>query len=154
MVELVMRVSLLLLLAVLTASAKSINPAVKRIVDAVSEERIAAIEKKLESFETRNIYSDTDNPKGGIGAARRWIFEQFQRYSPRLQVSFDSSKVKKQKRVFREPEVVNVVAVLPGSINGERMVMRAWYRLYVDTPRPKRVIEVPKFMEVLSKCAT
>ncbi len=42
MVELAMRVSLLLLLPVLTASAKSINPAVKRIVDAVSEERIAA----------------------------------------------------------------------------------------------------------------
>jgi hypothetical protein len=88
MVELAMRVSLLLLLTVLTASAKSINPAVKRIVDAVSEERIAAIEKKLESFETRNIYSDPDHPTRGIGAARRWIFEQSQGYSPRIQVSF------------------------------------------------------------------
>ena len=125
MVELVMRVSLLLLLTVLTASAKSINPAVKRIVDAVSEERIAAIEKKLESFETRNIYSDPDNPKRGIGAARRWIFEQFQSYSPRLQVSFDSYKVKKQKRVFRDVEIVNVVAVLPGIWNKERQFILA-----------------------------
>ena len=57
-----MRVSLLLALTALTASAKSINPAVKRIVDAVSEERNAAIEKKLESFETRNIFSDPDHP--------------------------------------------------------------------------------------------
>src|SRR5580700_968042 len=93
MVGIPMRVSLLLLLTVLTLPAKSINPAVKRIVDAVSEERIAAIEKKLESFQTRNIYSDPDHPTRGIGAARRWIFEQFQSYSPRLQVSFDSYKV-------------------------------------------------------------
>src|SRR6266849_7359637 len=106
MVELIMRVSLLLLIPVLTASAKNINPAVKRIVDAVSEERIAAIEQKLESFETRDIFSDPDHPKRGIGAARRWIFEQFKSYSPRLQVSFDSYKVKKQKRVFRDVEVV------------------------------------------------
>jgi hypothetical protein len=120
-----MRVSLLLLLVVLTASAKSVNPAVKRIVDAVSEERIAAIEKKLESFETRNIYSDPDHPQRGIGAARRWIFEQFQSYSPRLQVSFDSYKVKKQKRVFRDVEVVNVVAMLPGVRNKERQFIVA-----------------------------
>ena len=32
------------------------------IVDAVSEERIAAIEKKLESFETRNIFSESGPP--------------------------------------------------------------------------------------------
>jgi hypothetical protein len=57
-----MRVSPLLALTALTASAKSINPAVKRIVDAVSEERMAAIEKKLESFETRNVFSDPDHP--------------------------------------------------------------------------------------------
>ena len=63
MVELVMRVSLLLLLTVLTAPAKSINPAVKRIVNAVSEERIAAIEKKLESFETRSILFRSGQPQ-------------------------------------------------------------------------------------------
>src|ERR1700730_4105257 len=120
-----MQVSLLLLLMVLAAQVKTINPAVKRIVDAVSEDHIAAIEKKLERFETRNIYSDPDNPKLGIGAARRWIFEQFQSYSPRLQVSFDSYKVKKQKRVFRDVEIVNVVAVLPGALNPERQFIVA-----------------------------
>jgi hypothetical protein len=57
-----MRVSLLLALTALTASAKSINPAVKRIVDVVSEGRIANIEKKLESFETRNIFSESGPP--------------------------------------------------------------------------------------------
>ena len=102
---------------------KSINPAVKRIVDGVSEERIAAIEKKLESFGTRNIFSETDDPARGIGAARRWIFEQFQSYSPKLQVSFDTYKVKKYKRVFRDVELMNVVAVLRGSLHSERQFL-------------------------------
>ena len=134
-----MRVSLLLLLTVLEVSAKSVNPAVKRIVDAISEERIAAIEKKLESFETRDIYSDADHPARGIGAARRWIFEQFQSYNPRLQVSFDSYRVKKQKRVFRDVEIVNVVAVLPGTLNRERQILVAGHydSLHlVRKPRP------------------
>src|SRR5262249_2182128 len=103
--------------------AATINPAVKRIVDAISEERIAAIEKKLESFETRNIFSEPDHPARGIGAARRWIYEQFKSFSPRLQVSFDSYKVKRQKRVFRDVEVVNVIAVLPGSLHKDRQFL-------------------------------
>jgi hypothetical protein len=40
---------------------------VKRIVDAVPEERIAAIEKKLENFETSNIVSDPDHPPARLG---------------------------------------------------------------------------------------
>ncbi len=99
---------------------KSINPAIKRIVDGVSEERIAAIEKKLESFGTRNIFSGTDDPARGIGAARRWIFEQFQSYSPKLQVSFDTYQVKAHKRVFRDVELRNIVAVLRGSLHPDR----------------------------------
>jgi len=61
-----MRVSLLLLLPVLTASAKSINPAVKRIVDAVSKERIATLEKKLDKDGNESLvsaYADTPRPK-------------------------------------------------------------------------------------------
>jgi len=99
---------------------KSINPVVKKIVDSVSEERIAEILKKLESFETRNTFSDPNHPTRGIGAARRWIYEQMKSYSPRLQVSFDSYRLKKQGRIPRDVELVNVVAVLPGSLNKER----------------------------------
>jgi hypothetical protein len=115
-----MRGSLLFLVTSVAATAGTINPAVQRIVDGISAERIAMIEKKLESFGTRNIFSETDSPTRGIGAARRWIFDQLKSYSPRLEVTFDSYKVKKQKRVFRDVELVNVVAVLPGASNKER----------------------------------
>ena len=102
------------------AEMKPINPAVKKIVDSISEERIAGILKKLESFGTRNIFSENEGPTRGVGAARRWIFEQFQSYSPRLQVRFDSYRVKKRGRLSDNVELHNVVAVLPGKLNPER----------------------------------
>jgi hypothetical protein len=100
---------------------KSVNPTVQKIVDSVSQERIAEILKKLESFQTRGLFSEQDNPTRGIGAARRWISDQFKGYSPRLQVSFDSYRVKKGKgRLIQDFELHNVVAVLPGKLNPER----------------------------------
>src|SRR5438105_1026599 len=110
----------LALAAGLSAQMKSINPTVKKIVDSVSQERITEILKKLESFETRDIFSEDDHPTRGVGAARRWIFDQFKSYSPRLEVRFDSYRVKKKGRIFRDVEIHNVVAVLPGKINPER----------------------------------
>jgi hypothetical protein len=102
---------------------KSINPAVKQIVDSVSEEHIAATLKKLESFETRNLFSEDDNPTRGIGAARRWIYDQFKSYSSRLQVRYDSYRVKQAGRIFRDVELHNVVAVLPGTLHPERHIL-------------------------------
>ncbi|MBV8070328.1 MAG: M28 family peptidase [Acidobacteriaceae bacterium] len=101
----------------------SLNPQVEAIVSQVSAERIAALEKKLGSFGTRNIYSATDDSEHGIGAAREWIASQFRSYSPRLQVSFDKHKLAKQGRAFRDVEIWNVVAVLPGTGEPERQVL-------------------------------
>src|SRR6266852_4293157 len=119
-----MRVSVPLLALSIAASAyaqyKTVNPAVKKVVESVSEERISEILKKLEGFETRNIFSEDDSPTRGIGAARRWIADQFKSYSPRLEVRYDSYKVKKKGRIFQDVEIHNVVAVLPGKLNPER----------------------------------
>src|SRR5690242_2947285 len=84
---------------------ESLNPQVSTIVSAISGDRIAAIQKKLESFGTRNIYSSQDDPQHGIGAARRWIREQFQSYSPKLQVSFDEHGIKAYGRVYKDVRV-------------------------------------------------
>jgi hypothetical protein len=103
------------------AQMKSVNPTVQKIVDSVSQERITEILKKLESFQTRGLFSDQDNPTRGIGAARKWIFDQFKSYSPRLQVSFDSYRVKKGKgRLIQDVDLHNVLAILPGKLNPER----------------------------------
>jgi hypothetical protein len=93
------------------------------MVDKISEEKIAEILKKLESFGTRHVLSTQDNPTRGVGAARKWIFEQFKSYSPRLEVSFDQHHVKGSARAPQEYELYNVVAVLPGTVNKDQQIL-------------------------------
>ncbi|HMD48222.1 MAG TPA: M28 family peptidase [Bryobacteraceae bacterium] len=133
-----LKLPLLAAMAAVCASAqyKAVNPTVKKIVDEVSEERVTAIMKKLESFETRNIFSPEDDPEHGVGAARRWIFQQLQSYSPRLQVRFDSYKVKKSGRIIQDVELHNVVAVLPGKTNPERQFIISGHYDTLATLRP------------------
>jgi hypothetical protein len=116
-------VCLLVPAACAQAPAKGLNPAIQKVVDGISEERIIEILKKLESFGTRNIFSEQDNPNRGVGAARDWIAGQFKSYSPRLKVSLYRYTIKKQQRVFRDVQIANVVAYLPGKINSDRFLI-------------------------------
>ncbi len=106
--------------------SNAINPEVRRIVDGISQERIAANLKKFESFGTRYILSSDDDPVHGIGAAKRWIHGEFKTYSPKLEVSYQTFKVRKGARrgqVLREVELSNVLAVLPGTVDRDRYVL-------------------------------
>ena len=103
-----------------------LNPTVKQIVDNISEERIAATLKKLEGFGTRYILSSQDDPVHGIGAAKRWIHDELQSYSPRLQVSYQNFSIKKGARrgqVIRDVDLSNIVAVLPGTTEKDHYVL-------------------------------
>lgn len=93
---------------------RDLDPRIINLVGAVSEERLTAILKKLESFETRHTLSSVGSATRGVGAARQWIFDEMKSYSPRLQVSFDTYRVAKQGRITRDVEIRNVMAVLPG----------------------------------------
>src|SRR5258706_72977 len=94
--------------------AGDLDPGIVKLVSAVSEERLGAILKKLESFETRSTLSSTTSTTRGIGAARQWILDEMKSYSPKLQVSFDTYQVVAQGRITRDVELRNVMAVLPG----------------------------------------
>src|SRR5689334_7516498 len=117
---------------------KAINPKVSQIVSEISEERITETLKKLEAFGTRNLSSSQDDPARGIGAARKWIYSQFQSYSPRLEVSYDQYRVKKlagrNSRVPNDVDLYNIVAVLPGTVNrDQRILVSAHYDTIVLT---------------------
>ncbi len=134
MIKAARAVSLAILFNALTASAqyKAVNPHVARIVSEISRDRITETLKKLESFGTRNLRSSQDDPNRGIGAARKWIYEQLRSYSPRLEVSYDRYRVKKDasrgSRIPQDVDLYNVVAVLPGTVNREqRIVISAHY---------------------------
>lgn len=113
-------------------NAQTVSPETQSIVSEVSADRIADIQRKLESFGTRNIYSATDDPNHGIGAAREWIAAEFKSYSPKLQVSFDKHRLAKQGRAFKNVEIWNVVAVLPGTSEPERQVLMTGHYDTID----------------------
>jgi hypothetical protein len=109
--------------SVAPAQERAVNPQVRKILDEVSEQRIQATIEKLVSFGTRNTMSPQDDPARGIGAARQWIFNEMKSYSPRLQVRLDKWRVKKHPpRIFKDVDLYNVVAVLPGKTMPERQI--------------------------------
>ncbi len=96
------------------AARPDADPRIAKLVAAVSEDRLRALTQKLVSFGTRSTLSDTMSATRGIGAARRWIFDELKRSGPKLQVSYDSHRIAPQGRITREVELRNVMAVLPG----------------------------------------
>src|SRR5690349_17597359 len=95
------------------------NPEIRRIVREISPANIKAIIEKLVTFKTRHTLSETESETVGIGAARRWIKSEMERYSKesggRLQVAFDEYTQEKSNRVPNPVQVVNVVGTLPGA---------------------------------------
>lgn len=71
----------------------NIDPDVDTLVNAVSQQQLIAYVQTLEGFGTRNAFSDNQRDDWGVGAARRWIFNEFVRVGQasngRMQVRFD-----------------------------------------------------------------
>jgi hypothetical protein len=92
----------------------------------VSAERIAADIRKLVGYGTRHTLSETASDTRGIGAARRWIAEEFRRISADcggcLEVLLISETVT-GRRIPDPVEVVSVVAIQRGTLDPDRMVM-------------------------------
>jgi len=94
---------------------------VDRIVQAISPEQIEADIQKLVSFGTRHTLSQTDSDTRGIGAARRWLASEFERYAQEtgrddVTVELESHTVKADgRRILEDAEIVNVVCTIPGS---------------------------------------
>ncbi|MBI1807305.1 MAG: M28 family peptidase, partial [Ignavibacteria bacterium] len=92
------------------------NPLVEKIISQISPSNIRASIEKLASFETRHTLSDTTISSKGIGAARRWIKSEFERYSRlskgRMQVGYQEFTSEPSTRVPHPTRVVNVIATL------------------------------------------
>ncbi|HEA22298.1 MAG TPA: M28 family peptidase [Pricia antarctica] len=105
------------------------NPNIYKIIDSVSAERIEVDVSKLVSFGTRHTLSDTVSQKRGIGAARRWIKSEFETISKDcngcLEVSFQKNLIRKgdNDRIFKDVEVVNVLAVKRGTKYPNRYIL-------------------------------
>lgn len=74
----------------------------------ISEERLKATVEKLASFTTRNTLSPT------LNEAAEWLAEEYRKI-PGLQVEIMKYVAPKGRRIPEDKEVVQVVAVLPGT---------------------------------------
>jgi hypothetical protein len=103
-----------------------VDPGVQMLADQVSQQQLMGYVQTLESFGTRNAFSDTESEHFGIGAARRWLFDEFTRVgNGRLQVSFQEFPLY-DNGLYAEQK--NVVAVLPGKAeNPDVVVVMAHY---------------------------
>ena len=110
-----MDVRVIVVLAALHCGAAAAQSPIPKMLSEISEKRIETNIRKLVSFGTRNSLSDPDDPKRGIGAARRWIHDEMARCSDRLKVEFDEHLVESGPRIPRPTKIVNVVATLPGT---------------------------------------
>ena len=100
-------------------SNTGINPDIKKMTEAVSQDNVAEILKKMESYQTRNLLSSS-RENFGIAAAGRWLLERFKAAGPRLNVYMDTYDLLPQGRIRRAVRVENVTAVLPGRHTGEK----------------------------------
>lgn len=106
------------------AQDKAVHPKIQEMMKQVSEVRIKAVLQKLESFGTRHTMSNADDPVHGVGAARTWILNEMKSYSPKLEVRFEKFRVKKQGlRIFKDVDLYNVIALLPGKKMPETVVV-------------------------------
>ena len=103
--------------------ATRVNPSIQEIVNQVSEDRVTATLKKLEAFGTRYVLSPQQDPKYGIGAAQRWLVNEFRGYSPRIQFALDKFHISKGPRLSGDADLNNVIAILPGKVHPDRYVV-------------------------------
>ncbi|WP_323761060.1 M28 family metallopeptidase [Maricaulis sp.] len=96
-------------------------------VAAVSADRIESDIRTLAEFGTRHTLSETESDTRGIGAARRWIFDEFERISAEcggcLEVMYISDTISGETRIPDPVEVVSVIAIQRGRIDPDRYVM-------------------------------
>ncbi len=102
-----------------SASAGKVSPQIGETTSEISPKNIEATIRKLVSFGTRHTLSDATSETRGIGAARRWIQSEFERYNKEsegaLEVTMDEFTQPPGERNPEPVQVVNVIATLPGS---------------------------------------
>lgn len=105
------------------------NQKIYDIINAVSAERIEKDINTLANFGTRNTFSDTVSNTRGIGAARRWIKQEFEAISDNcgdcLEVFYQKDFVTKNgnNRVPHDAWIVNVVAIQIGTKYPNRYII-------------------------------
>ncbi|BAH37088.1 MAG TPA: peptidase M28 [Gemmatimonas aurantiaca] len=112
-----------------TPVPSSEDPRIHEMVSSASVARIESDIRTLVAFGTRHTLSDTMSTTRGIGAARRWIYAEFQKIAKDcngcLEVRYVAEiwKGDPNGRIKQDVNVVNVVAILRGRTEPNRYVV-------------------------------
>ena len=102
-----------------TSKPPARNPQIAKLVKEIDARNIENTIRKLVSFGTRNTLSEQDNPTRGIGAARDWLYGEFQKAAAasegRMTVEKQTFEQPKGTRVPQPTMLTNVVATLKGT---------------------------------------
>jgi hypothetical protein len=96
-----------------------LDPEILEMMQAVSADSLQLKIETLVNFGTRHTMSETESDTFGIGAARRWIKRELDRYSmqsgSRLTVEYHKFLQESTRRIPNTVNIVNIVATLPGT---------------------------------------
>jgi hypothetical protein len=95
------------------------NLDISKIISGISARNIEATIRKLVSFGSRNTLSEQNDPNRGIGAARDWLYGEFQKAAAqsggRMTVEKQTFEQPKAARVPQPTMLTNIVATLKGT---------------------------------------
>lgn len=95
------------------------NTQIPKIIAEINPRNIENTIRKLVSFGTRNTLSEQNDPNRGIGAARDWLYSEFQKAAAqsggRMTVEKQSFEQAKAQRVPQPTMLTNIVATLKGT---------------------------------------
>lgn len=113
----------------LSAQSLTIDPSVYKILDDISANQLETSVTKLVNFGTRHSLSDTVSNTRGIGAARRWIKNEFEKISNdcggclEVEEQWSLAKGNPKSRIKKDTWIVNIYAVKRGTIYPNRYVI-------------------------------
>jgi Zn-dependent M28 family amino/carboxypeptidase len=102
------------------------SPFLQDLATLPDQARLHATIEKLVGFGTRHTLSDTHSDKRGIGAARRWVKQQFEQISDDCSHCLEvvtPSQTFTGKRAPKPTEVMDVVAIKRGSEEPNRVIV-------------------------------
>ncbi|HEX8638456.1 MAG TPA: M20/M25/M40 family metallo-hydrolase, partial [Pyrinomonadaceae bacterium] len=103
------------------------NAEIQKMLREISPKNIETTIRRLVGFGTRNTLSEQDNPARGIGAARDYLFAEFQKISAdcgnclTVEKQSFTQQPTANKRVTEPTILTNVMATLKGTTNPDRV---------------------------------
>lgn len=122
----------------LNSYAQTIKKQLNSVAEQISQKNLKSYIEKLVSFHNRNTFSDTASSDRGVGAARKWLFEELQKINQetggRMRIEFDYFFHKlssRQKRALETDldsvKLANVLAFIPGTKSSKMLVICGHY---------------------------